>query len=43
MSSTVAFKLGNNLALMQEMPFAVADMALNVGEVIEKHRSLHPL
>jgi len=37
-SSTVAFKLGNNLALMQKVPLAVADMTLNVGEVIEKLR-----
>jgi len=40
-SSTVAFKLGNNLALMQKVPLAVSDMALNVGEVIEEQRPLH--
>jgi len=43
MAATVAFNPGNNLALMQKVPFAVADMAFNVGQVIEKHRPLHVL
>ena len=41
MSATVALKFIDDLALVQKMSFAVADMVLDVGEVIEKHRPLH--
>jgi hypothetical protein len=37
----VALKFINDLALTQKMPLAIADMALDVGEVIEKLRPLH--
>ena len=40
-SATVALKFIDNLALTQEMPLAVADMALDFGEVIEKQRPVH--
>jgi hypothetical protein len=32
----VAFKFGNDLALTRKMPFAIADMAFGVREVIAK-------
>jgi hypothetical protein len=37
----VALKFIHDLALMQKMPLAVADMALDVSELIEKHRTVH--
>jgi hypothetical protein len=37
----VTFKLVNDLALTQKMPLAIADMALDVSEVVEKQRPLH--
>jgi hypothetical protein len=41
MSVTVTLKLGNNLALTRKMPLAIADMALDVGEVVAKRRPVH--
>jgi hypothetical protein len=38
---TVTFELGNDFALTQKVSLAVADMALDVAEVIEKQRPLH--
>jgi hypothetical protein len=40
----VRFKLGNDSALTQKVSLAVADMALDVAEAIEKQRPLllHP-
>jgi hypothetical protein len=38
---TVALKFIHDLALAQQMPLAVADMAPDVREMIEKHRLLH--
>jgi hypothetical protein len=38
---TVTFELGNDFALTQKMFLAVADMALDVGEVSDKDRPLH--
>jgi hypothetical protein len=40
-SATVALKFIDDPALMQQMPLAVADMTLNLREVIEKQRPLH--
>jgi hypothetical protein len=40
-STTVALKFIDDLALAQKMPFAVADMALDMGEVIEQHCPFH--
>jgi hypothetical protein len=37
----VALKFINDLSLTQKMPLAVADMALDLNEVIEKHRPIH--
>ena len=37
-ATTVALKFIDDLALTQKVPLAVADMTLNVGEVIEKLR-----
>jgi hypothetical protein len=37
----VALKFVNDFALTQKMPLAVADMTLDVSEVIEKQRPLH--
>jgi len=40
-ATTVALKFIDDLALTQKVPLAVADMALDLREVVEKHRSLH--
>jgi hypothetical protein len=39
----MALKFSDDLALTRKMPLAVADMALDVSEVIEKQRPLHAL
>jgi len=40
-STTVAFKFIDNLALTQKMPLAVADVALDMSEIIEEVRPFH--
>jgi hypothetical protein len=43
MSMTVALKFGNDLALTQKMPFAVADLAFGVREIITKACQRHTI
>jgi hypothetical protein len=40
-AATVALKFIDDLALTRKMPLTIANMAFNVSEVIEQHRSLH--
>jgi hypothetical protein len=40
-SATVALKFSNNLALTHKVPLTFANVALDLAEVIEKHRPLH--
>jgi hypothetical protein len=40
-SATMPLKSIDDLALMQKVSFAVADMALDIGEVIEKRCAVH--
>ena len=40
-STTVALKFIDNLALTQKMPLAVADVALDMSEIIEEVRPFH--
>jgi hypothetical protein len=37
----MALKFGNDLTLMQKMPLAFTNVALDLGEVVEKQRPLH--
>jgi hypothetical protein len=39
----MALKFIDDRALTRKMPLAVADMALDVGEVIKKDRALHAI